>query len=153
MSGTAIRETLGALSVLAGLVFVGVEIRQNNSLAHGQARQALADMSQEWLLAVTQDPEYFGLWERAWINCEELSASDASRAYLMMFGQLRRQENAFFQHTEGLVDESALTAYGAAGNAPHFQCSRFQELWATYASSYNIDFGEFLSNSLEMDDL
>ncbi len=34
MSGKAIRETLGFLAVVASMVFVGMEIRQNTVIAH-----------------------------------------------------------------------------------------------------------------------
>ena len=35
MSGKAIRETLGFVVVVAGLVFVGLEIRQNTGIGAG----------------------------------------------------------------------------------------------------------------------
>jgi len=150
MSGAAVRETLSVLAVLAGLVFVGAEIRQNNRLARGQARQDLADMSQEWLLALTQDPEYYDVWDRAWVRCEPLYGLDANRASLMMLSQLRRLENAFFQYREGLVDESALAAYGAVQNAPHFRCTRFTELWERRAAEFDPEFVDFFNNSMEL---
>ena len=47
MSGKAIRETLGFLAVVAGLVFVGLEIRQNTiaarSAAYWEIGQATAE--------------------------------------------------------------------------------------------------------------
>ena len=46
MSGKAARETLAALGMIASMVFVGLEIQQNNQLARGQARQALAELNQ-----------------------------------------------------------------------------------------------------------
>jgi len=150
MSGTAIRETLSVLAVLAGLAFVGVEIRQNNRLARGQARQDLADATEEWIQTLTQDPEYFAVWDRAWIRCEELEGIDAGRASLMMLGLLRRQENVFFQYQEGLVDESALASYGAGRDAPHFQCPRFREFWETRSGTYHPEFVDFFDNSMEL---
>ena len=39
MSGKVVRETLGFLGVVASLMFVGLEIRQNTAVARGQARQ------------------------------------------------------------------------------------------------------------------
>ena len=151
MSGTAVRETLSVLAVLAGLAFVGVEIRQNNSLARGQARQDLADATEEWIQTLTQDPEYYEVWDRAWIRCEELEGTEARRASLMMLGLLRRQENVFFQYREGLVDESALASYGAGQAAPHFQCPRFRELWRGQRSTtYDPEFVDFFDNSMEL---
>ena len=41
MSGKAIRETLGFLAVVASMVFVGVEIRQNTRSAEVDAYQNL----------------------------------------------------------------------------------------------------------------
>ena len=41
MSGKAIRETVGFGAVVAGLVFVGLEIQQNNKLAQAAAYQAI----------------------------------------------------------------------------------------------------------------
>ena len=50
MSGKAIRETLGFLALVAGLAFVGLEIRQNNMLAEAATYQALGiATSQYWL--------------------------------------------------------------------------------------------------------
>jgi len=37
MSGRAVRETLAALGVIASLVFVGAEIRQNTTVARATA--------------------------------------------------------------------------------------------------------------------
>ena len=151
MSGRAVRETLGFLAVVAGLVFVGVEIRQNNSLARGQARQALADMSQDWLLTITQDPEYYELWSRAWVACDELAGNEGSRATLMMIEQIRRIENVFFQYSEGLVDESALASYGGAREAPHFRCPRFSDFWDSWRDNFDGAFVEFFDRSLGRD--
>jgi hypothetical protein len=50
MSGKAVRETLGFVAVVAGLVFVGLEIQQNNELAQATAYQAIGiATSQYWL--------------------------------------------------------------------------------------------------------
>ena len=41
MSGKAVRETLGFLAVVAGLVFVGFEIQQNSEATQAETRQIL----------------------------------------------------------------------------------------------------------------
>ena len=41
MSGKAIRETLAALGVIASMVFVGMEIRQNTAVARASAHNDL----------------------------------------------------------------------------------------------------------------
>ena len=50
MSGMALRETLGFLGVMASLVFVGLEIRQNTALARATAFNDLSVGSREYFL-------------------------------------------------------------------------------------------------------
>ena len=151
MTGKALRETVGILAVVASLVFVGAEIQQNNNLARGQARQALAEINQEWVIALTQDADYFDLWNRAWVVDGELTAAERSRASIMMIGQLRRLENVFFQYRESLVDDSALTAYGGLREAPHFQSPRFQRFWVNQRANYDPEFVVFFEQRLGLE--
>ena len=48
MSGKEKAEALGLLAVVAGLVFVGLEIQQNNRLAQAAAYQAIGIATSEW---------------------------------------------------------------------------------------------------------
>ena len=52
MSGKAVRETLGFLAVVASMVFVGAEIRQNTAAIRGQTRQALNVDYREWQMTM-----------------------------------------------------------------------------------------------------
>ena len=61
MSGKAIRETVGFLAVVASLVFVGMEIRQNTQVARGQTRIELTALNNEFL-ARLGDPEFSEVW-------------------------------------------------------------------------------------------
>ena len=57
MSKKAIPETLAALGVIASLVFVGLEVRQNTVSARAAAYQDMGSrISDIWLLGA-QDPE------------------------------------------------------------------------------------------------
>ena len=57
MSGKAIRETLGFLTVVASMAFVGLEIRQNTAAQRAETRQGLADASREFTLTIATDTE------------------------------------------------------------------------------------------------
>ena len=52
MSGKDLRDAVGLLAVVAGLVFVGFEIQQNTAVARGQTRQELAIQFQDWLVPI-----------------------------------------------------------------------------------------------------
>ncbi len=148
MSGKAIRETLAALGVIASMVFIGLEIQQNNQLARGQARQALAELNQEWLVLLSQDAEFNAVYNKVWISNEEVSASEWSRGTYMMTLHLRRLENVFFQRSEGLVDESALDSYGLQTIALDFAAERFDRYWIEdeWRAGFDQDFVEFIES-------
>jgi hypothetical protein len=57
VSGKAVRETLRFLAVGASLVFVGLEIQQNNAIALAQTRQAVLDTYVDFQLTMWANPE------------------------------------------------------------------------------------------------
>ena len=66
---------------------------------------------------------------------------------MMMVLDLRRLENVFFQHKEGLVDESALRSYGLQDM--DMAAPRFREWWVdkNWRAAFHPDFVEFLEGS------
>ena len=70
MSGSTVRETLGFISVVAGLVFVGVEIHQNTAIARAATRQALSASSSEFVLVAATNDE-LGRQIDKWLFGEE----------------------------------------------------------------------------------
>ena len=66
-------ETIGVIGVIASLVFVGVEIRQNTQAVRGATYQSLTESSMELLFRISDDPalgEQIDAWARAmtWIR-------------------------------------------------------------------------------------
>jgi hypothetical protein len=147
MSGKDLRETLGVLAVVASLVFVGLEIRQNTAVARGQTRQDLAALNQEWLILQSTDSAFNSIYRRFWIEADSaLTASEVDRALFGMRLNMRRMENVFFQFREGLVEESALGSYGFQAVPLMFRTRRFVEFWVTRDErrAYDPDFVKFL---------
>jgi hypothetical protein len=149
MSGKAIRETVGFLAVVASMVFVGMEIQQNNALARGQARQGLAELNQEWLVLFSQDAEFDALNHKVWYSDSVLTEAEWRRGSMMMTMHLRRLENVFFQWSEGLVDESALRSYGLQNAAQDFGTPRFETYWIEddWRSSFDAGFVSFVEDA------
>ena len=139
MSGKIVRDIIGFLGVVASLLFVGQEIRQNTAVARGQARQELALQFQDWLELRASSEELDDLFWGAWVDEVELTPGQYRRAVLMMRIFLTRLENVFLQVNEGLVDESALNSYGwAAGQ--YFLSDRFRAFWDVGAVAFDPQF-------------
>lgn len=141
------KELVAALGVILSLLFVGYQIRQNTQVAKGQTRQNLAALNQEWLILQSQDAEFHALWRRAWIESDTtLSADESSRSNFMMLLNLRRLENVYFQFSEGLVDESALSSYGLQPSSAIlrvYRSPRFRSYWEETRRSFHPDFVRF----------
>ena len=149
MSGKDLRESIGFLAVVASLVFVGLEIRQNTAVARGQTRQQLAALNQEWLILQSTDSAFNDIFRKVWIEPDsQLTASEIARANWSMRLNLRRLENVYFQFDEGLVDESALDSYGFQVSSALFRSPRFIEFWVTRNErrAYDPDFVRFLED-------
>jgi len=142
MSGSTVRETLGFISVVAGLVFVGVEIHQNTAIARAATRQALSASSSEFVLVAATNDE-LGRQIDKWLFGEEghteACPDDLHQACRWIRAQLRLQENVFLQFREGLIDESVFYSYGWRDNAT-FESPYFAPWWRAIRTTYHPDF-------------
>ncbi|HSG46614.1 MAG TPA: hypothetical protein VLA43_02250 [Longimicrobiales bacterium] len=121
MSKQALRETLAFLGVVGSLLFVGLEIRQNNAIARAQTRQALTSEYREFWTALAYDENL------AEIQGPALAGSD-SRASIVQWVRMRLLENVYHQYKEGVIDESVFLGYGWAGD-PEFKTGEFGAWW------------------------
>ena len=144
MSGSALRETVGFLAVVAGLVFVGLELRQNTAIARAATRQALTQQSLEALVAVATDAE-LGSQLDQWLwgddGHTDTCADNLHQVCRWVRGQARILENAFLQFQEGLIDESVFLSYGWRNNTV-FLSPHFAPWWRAIRSAYHPDFVE-----------
>ena len=141
MSGKAVRETLAALGVIASLVFVGVEIRQNTQTARIAARQALMDHQLTLTQSVLEDEGLFAEM-REWIETEPGTAPDlcpGARICTLVRRQLRFHENVFLQTQEGLIDESSFRSYSFEGQAL-YASPHLRSVWTSLRDLLHPDF-------------
>jgi hypothetical protein len=102
----AFGETIGIIAVVASLVFVGIEIRQNAEATRAATVQGLGDAWREWNLTMA-DP---ALWEPAarmsrLEDFSDASYEDASAAQSLMRSLFATWSNAQYQHARGYLDE------------------------------------------------
>lgn len=107
-------EVAALLSVLFGLVFVGVEIRNNTAVARAESRRELAEQNVDFLMEIALDDDVNDLWSQYWSLewFEGLTPSDQTRAENVAIALILRLENVFLQHEAGFLDEASLPTYG-----------------------------------------
>ncbi len=138
MSGKAIRETLAALGVIASMVFVGLEIRQNTTVARAATRQALTETATAWAMAMATDPDLLALYDTRFNPTSALAPGDHRAGYAMVTN-LWTLENVFLQVREGIADESLFASYGWRGRT-EFRTPEFRDWWAGVRLRFQPDF-------------
>lgn len=95
------------VAVVGGIIFLAIEIRQNNELLRSESRQALVTNDVASLSANFQNADVFAKL----VSESEMSAEDQLRLSFMFALDLRNREFEYFQYINGLLDEQAWLAY------------------------------------------
>lgn len=95
------------LAVVAGIVFLTIQLRQNNDLLRSESRQALVANDVTSLIANLENAAVFARLT----SSGELSAEEQLRLSFMFAIDLRNREFEYFQYTNGLLDEESWLAY------------------------------------------
>jgi hypothetical protein len=138
MSNKDLREFVGLLLVVASLVFVGVEIRQNTAVARAQSRQFLTENHREWAYTLATNPELSDLFNATW-DPDDGRTTEQRQASYLLFALMRHLENVFLQVNEGVIDESVFQSY-AWTDLTYFGSDNFNAWWAANAGRFNESF-------------
>ena len=95
------------IAVVGGIVFLAIELRQNNELLRSESRQALIANDVTSLTANIDNADVFALY----LSGAPLSAEDQLRLSFMYMLDLRNREFEYFQYKNGLLDEETWLAY------------------------------------------
>ncbi len=105
MSGKAIRETLGFLAVVAGLVFVGVEIQQNSRSVQVAAYQDLIAQISALNTLVIENPDFAELVVG---SRESLTPVQQLQHTALLWLLFRHGDMAYYQYERGVLDDDRL---------------------------------------------
>ena len=104
-------ELAGAATVLLGLIFVGLELRQNTAALSAQAIFDLNNISNDNHRLVAQDDALEELVYNGHKNPDSLSDSDRRRFVRWMRIRFNVAEAAWIYRKNGIIDESEYTGY------------------------------------------
>jgi hypothetical protein len=133
-------EVLGVLGVIASMIFVGVEIRQNTNAVHGATLQAVSQQSLDLVMAGLDNPELRSAFAAA--KSGQLSPEQRNLMGWFFSAKLRADENRFRQIELGILGPSTFLQMSnhAAYRTPHFA-----EYWARNSNIYAADFQDIVT--------
>ena len=104
-------ETLGIGAVLIGIVFVGIEIRQNTAAIQAATMQGLTDASQEYMLLLGSDGELAEIVRKGRNAPDQLNETESRQYFYLMRARWMRYQNAFFQYQRGTIGDEDWAFY------------------------------------------
>jgi hypothetical protein len=146
----ALGEFIGSIGVVASLIYLAIQIRQNSISNKAQAVQSTSDRMIDISLAMATDGSWPDLFNRAGDDFESLTPSDRGRAGWMWFAIMRGQETLYHHYLEGNVDDQTWETYATAirHNA---KMPGFRQWWRSISGTYTFaqDFDEFVSQAAD----
>ena len=101
--------TLGAnIGVLVGIMFLAVELRQNNDIARADVRNSITQ-SIYTLLQMQRDPRHIAALERQGTDAEQ-SFEDSILLSTFVSAYFLHVENSYYQHQFGVYDDDQYAA-------------------------------------------
>jgi hypothetical protein len=110
MSSKTVTEFLTAIGVIASLVFVGLELRQNNALARAEAFREMSDTYMTYAVALAADEQLAEVM--AEVMDGRRAAADLTEMEFLQVGAsltawLKFHESVYLQVREGVLDTTA----------------------------------------------
>ena len=139
-------ELVGFVSVIASLIFVGMEIRQNTTAVRGATNQAISDQATELYLAIATDRNLASLTVKLYdgVSRKDFDPIDDMQLFLTVMTGLRRVENIFLQLEENILDERAFDRIGLS----FYRSNYGREIWENNKQFFDRKFVPFFEKLL-----
>ena len=140
------------MGVIAGIVFLAVELRQNNRLLSAQAEYNM--LQNRETIVITQDAELAEFWHK--VNSgAELNGVEQLRVNAYIIDALQNWEWEYGQYQAGDLELDDLPVTGWR-NAYHGRglrrLDRFPVIWEQFRANLDQDFVEFIeANVIDQD--
>ena len=102
-------ELIGLIGLIASLVFVGYEVRQNTRVARAEAYRAFVTEVNSIYLHWS-DPGQVGVMQKALSDPSDLTRVEWSQVFAVSMALFRVYEGLHKEVTQGILDESACTS-------------------------------------------
>ena len=139
----AIAEGLGAIGVIATVIYLAFQIRQNSNSIQGSTQQAL--MSQE-ITVFALLAQYANVFRRGCAGIEDLDADEVEIFEYLVSPVASQSYSAFVQYQRNLITESVWAPY-IVDWINYVEKPGFRLAWSKIRSIYPIEFSQCLDEA------
>ena len=147
---TAIGQLIGAVGVIASLIFVGIQVRQSVRAAKASAFQELVSSIISVNMAHVENPEILEVIDRAGKGVA--LAPQEHRLYVaLVLSAARLAQSAHYQCQLGLLDKSKLESV-VYNLIRHLKTETGKAVWSELQQRSDAEFRGYVSSLLERTD-
>ena len=128
---------LGNIGVIAGIIFLAIEIQNNTHATQAQTRDSVAEKLMTWQLAISTNEFTADAFAKGWTG-DEMSVAELHAYNQLVQSSFRMWENEWYQYQMGLYSEEEFLPRLARIESTMSMCS-FRKVWkdgALYSPSF-----------------
>ena len=133
----------GVVGVIASLIYVAIQIRNNSRATRAATFQQLSSTMASGWLDHARNPEMVDLILRGTNDFESLNRVEKARARFFLMGYARNFENAFFQHKVGTLKNKDWLGISADIHIL-FSMPGSRIMWPLIKNRSSPEFGHFI---------
>lgn len=104
-------EFVGAIAVVASLVYVGIQLRQNTAAIRITTAQAFTDTWNSYISTLNLSPPLADIFYRGLSGTSHLKDEEVVQFYAFLSQAFTTYQSFFIQRQKGVVDERYWTSY------------------------------------------
>jgi hypothetical protein len=139
----ALGEFVGSVGVVATLVYLAVQIRQNTRATQTASHHAITDSLNQGNVAQATDPELARIWLAGCEDRGALSDVDRHRLDMLLLAYFHVFDSLFYAATRGAGERSLLLAE-EKGFAHLMKLPGVQEWWQENPYAFSAEFRSYM---------
>jgi hypothetical protein len=139
----ALAELLGAVGVIASLVYLANQIRQNSQSVRAESVRQLLGQSSQMFMSATTSVEVVAAQVKARAG-DDLGEEDSTRLMLLTMAILGNYENGFYQYRSGSLPEEIHASFRRR-LSEQLRIPWFRETWDQFGDRFTTEFRSYVS--------
>ena len=150
----ALGELVGGVAIIVSLVYVGLQLKQSNTMARTAVQKEITSANSTWAIAIASSPSLAETIGK--VHFEDLVRDDASdteriQVAYALFALVANHNFMFQQWKVGAVTDAELEEFLGAGSAIHTK-PYLKSAWPILRVSFPVDFAEWYEARYQLKD-
>ncbi len=142
----SIGELLGAVGVIASLLYLSVQVRQSSTATKLATSHSIASAARDWNRAMIDDIDLSWVFQVGTEDPSRLDDKERSQFLHVCFSFFRMFEDIHYQYEHGAVDEDLWAGYARHFGAYAKQSPGVSAYWEMRRDIFRPAFRDFLDN-------